>query len=763
MVGDEASVRNVSTHDIDAGSTDADRRILDMPLGRSSDIGEVKSADDLAAAEHLSGLQTQITALHRQNADLARELNALKTSTMWKVTGPLRRIGGMLPGSVRRLVAVGLRAGYWLLTPHKLPARLRIVRNIYVSGGVEALQRRTLGPDPAGSTPAASDPETMGGTYQHWVIANDTLDDDDRRLIADHIAAMTYRPLISVVVPAYNTAPAALRAMIASVQSQLYPNWELCICDDASPGRHVPDILAEIAKTDARVKWVRREQNGNISAASNTALELAKGEFVALLDHDDVLPDHALYEVIVELNQNPDLDLIYSDEDKIDEAGIRYGAYFKPDFSLDLLFGQNMISHLGVYRRDIIERVGRFRLGFEGSQDYDLTLRVVAQSSPERIRHIPAVLYHWRQERSGGSFSQSNLEQCVAAARQSIQERLDARVLSMTGGTVTACVSVPHHNRVAWDLPVPLPLVSIVIPTRDRVDLLRNCVSGLLYRTTYDAVEILIVDNGSTEPETAAYFADLAKEERVRILTIEGDFNYSRLNNEAVGQARGSVIVLMNNDIEIIEAGWLNEMVGLVCRKDVGAVGAKLLYGDGRVQHAGVRLGAGHFEGGTGVAGHFGLLKERYDVGYFGQLALTRDVSAVTGACLAVRRDIYQDVGGLDEDRLKVAFNDVDFCLRIREAGYKVVWTPFAELYHLESASRGLDETPEKQERFRREAQYMIDRWGAALQSDPYYNLNFENIANEYALSFPTRRSKPWHAFRRKKDQVSEEKLRKRL
>ncbi|MBV8739531.1 MAG: glycosyltransferase, partial [Alphaproteobacteria bacterium] len=534
-----------------------------------------------------------------------------------------------------------------------------------------------------------------------------------------------------------------LRQAIASVRSQLYPYWELCVADDASPSPHVAEVLAEAAVADARIKWVRREKNGHIAGATNTVLGLATGPFVALMDHDDLLAEHALYEVAVALNAHPNADLIYTDEDHIDEAGRRHTPYFKPDWNYDLLLGHNLVSHLGVYRRSLVERLGGLRAGLEGSQDYDLALRVVAATSPDRIHHIPAVLYHWR--RTGGlSFSELYLDKCTNAARRAIVDHLQS-----IGGRTAEAEVLPHPTiaqwtRIRWQLPDSPPRVSIIVPTRDRASLLAQCASGVLHRTDYPDIELIIIDNDSVEPETKVLLRGLARDPRVRILPFTGPFNYSAINNFAVQQATGEIVVLLNNDTIVIGADWLREMVSHVMRPMVGAVGAKLLYPDDTIQHGGVVLGIGSFDGGPGVAGHFGHGQPRDEPGYFGQNALTRELSACTGACLALRRDVYQGIGGLDGEHLPVAFNDVDLCIRLRQRGYKIIWTPFAELYHLESASRGLDLSEEKAARFNREAAYMRKRWGLMLDNDPFYNLSFSRVDALFSLAFPPFREKPW-------------------
>ena len=578
--------------------------------------------------------------------------------------------------------------------------------------------------------------ETGSGrlAYDQWVAAHDTLTDADREQIRAGLATLLHRPLISVVMPVYNTDEGHLRAAINSVRAQLYPHWQLCIADDASTAGHVRAVLDEY-RSDDRVKIQLRDTNGHISAASNTALALADGEFVALMDHDDLLPEHALYEVAVEINAHPDVDLIYSDEDHLDESGRRNNPYFKPDWDPDLLLTHNFVSHLGVYRRSILSRLGGFRLGFEGSQDYDLALRVSLATSADRIRHIPAVLYHWRQNRSHASFSADAGDRCVQSARRAIREHLDARGMA---ADIVPLPAQPAWTRVVHRLPERLPLVSVIIPTRDRAELLATCLDGLRHRTHYEALEIIVVDNESSEPATLALLRSSAEDPRVRILRMPGPFNFSAFNNDAVAAANGEIVVLLNNDVDVIQPGWLKEMVSHAVRPDVGAVGAKLIHANGTVQHAGVVLGVG------GVANHYGYRAPRDAIGYFGLYSTVRSVSAVTGACLAIRREVYIEVGGLNATDLKVAFNDVDFCLRVRQHGYRNVFTPFAELYHLKSASRGSDLDPDKIERFRHECNYMMCEWGLSLARDPYYNVNFSLADGCFGLTSPPRRARPW-------------------
>jgi glycosyltransferase involved in cell wall biosynthesis len=587
---------------------------------------------------------------------------------------------------------------------------------------------------------SAADPDIHSGAdpYTRWIEEHETLDDSDRLAIRAHIAALARRPFISIVVPVYNTDVRHLRAMIGSVLQQIYPYWELCLADDASTKSDVKEILSEFAQLDSRIKVVIREINGNISLATNSALDVATGEFIALLDHDDLLAETALYEVAVEVDAHPDADVVYSDSDSIDDSGRRFGPYFKTDWNPDLALGHNMVSHLGVYRRSLVEKIGRLRAGFEGSQDYDLMLRAADASTPRCIRHIPAVLYHWRRNATSPSFSDASSERCVVAARRAVREHL-AR--NGAHARIDVPPRTPFWLRVIYALPPERPLVSIIVPTQDRADLLARCVDGVLTRTDYEPLELVIVDNDSKKSETALLFARLTEDPRVRIIQYPGNFNYSAMNNRAVQEARGEVIVLMNNDVDVVSSLWLEEMVSHALRPEIGAVGAKLLLPDGRVQHAGVVLGVGH------GAGHFFHLASREEVGPVGLLVLTRRVSAVTGACMAIRRSVYLETGGLDEN-FPVAFNDVDFCLRLGERGYAVVWTPFAELYHLESATRGKDhEDAKRLERLERDAKLLQQRWAEALDSDPFYNPNC-SLAADFAPGFPSRRRQPWLKFK---------------
>jgi len=571
--------------------------------------------------------------------------------------------------------------------------------------------------------------------YDDWIAAYDRIDDKDRAAMERRMRGLRRKPVISIAMPTYNSTERWLRRAIDSVIGQIYPHWELCIADDASTEPRVRAVLEEYRLRDQRIKVTYRSANGHISAASNSALALATGEFVALLDHDDELPPHALYMVAEEINEYPDVDLIYSDEDKIDADGARYEPYFKSDYNPDLLMGHNMISHLGVYRRAVLEKVGGFREGYEGSQDYDLALRTIDATSPARIRHIPHVLYHWRAIPGSVAKSSDQKEYAHDAARRGIRDHLQ-RVGKSQVEVTTGYDRTVH--RTVYPLPDPVPRVSVIVPTRDKVELLRVCVDGVLNRTDYADIELIVVDNQSRDPVTLDYLRELESTKRARVLRFEGEFNFSGMNNYAVRESTGTMVCLLNNDIEPIGSGWLKEMVAHALRPEVGAVGAKLYYPNDKIQHGGVILGVG------GVANHAFSGERRDAPSYFGRATLTQNYSAVTAACMVVRRAVFDEIGGLDETNLRVAFNDINFCLQLRARGYLVVWTPYAELYHHESASRGSDFRPEHLQRFRAEISYMRGQWGDLLENDPYYNPNLTLDRSDFSLAFPPRAIRPW-------------------
>jgi GT2 family glycosyltransferase len=571
--------------------------------------------------------------------------------------------------------------------------------------------------------------------YQDWIDAYDTLSDGDRGLMRHHADGLAHRPLISVLMPTHDAAEDWLRRAIESVRRQLYPHWELCIADDASTAPHVRRVLEEYRALDSRIKVVFRERHGYVAAASNTALSLASGEFVALLDQHDELAERALYLMAVDINAHPTADVLYSDEDKISAHGQRFQPYFKPDWNPDLFLAENLVTRLCVCRTSRVNEVGGFRSGHEGAQDWDLVMRVSERTSAAQIRHVPYVLYHWRAVPGSPALAMGEKGYASAAEYRSLAAQFERR-----GVRVEILPVAGLAWRIRYPLPQPLPLVSVIIPTRDHVELLRRCVASLRERGAYPRLEIVIVDNRSSDRAALTYLCELAAEPDVTVVRHDAPFNYSALNNAGARHARGDVLVLLNNDVEAISPGWLEEMVSQACRPEIGAVGALLYYPNESIQHAGVVLGLGS----AGIAAHAYAFRPRGYVGQSGRALLTRNVSAVTAACLAVRRDVFEEVDGFDETHLSIAYNDLDLCLRIAGRGYRNLWTPYAELYHQESASRGGDDTPAKRARFRQEIEYMRKRWGAALRNDPAYNPNLSLDGESFTLAFPPRTPKPW-------------------
>tara|TARA_B100001173_G_scaffold42091_1_gene32853 strand:- start:4909 stop:7275 length:2367 start_codon:yes stop_codon:yes gene_type:complete len=541
-------------------------------------------------------------------------------------------------------------------------------------------------------------------------------------------------PLISIILPTYNTKPSHLQACIESVQSQSYPYWELCICDDSSTKHYIKEILEEFRSKDSRIKVTYRQKNGHICQASNDALKLATGEFIALLDHDDLLSEDALYWVAQELQKRPLANLIYSDEDKIDDTGERSCPHFKPSFNIELLLSYNFISHLGVYRRDLIEQIGGFRNGLEGSQDYDLALRIILESSPNQIIHIPRVLYHWRIHPESTSSNPNSKDYTTERGLKAIQNFLDEQH-RRGGHHGIATTQEPNRFRCQWSIPEKQPIVDLIIPTRDKSEILGLAINSILTKTNYSEYTITIVNNQSIEKATEQLFEKLTREnpKKIKILNYNENFNYSAINNYAVKQSDAEIIGLINNDIEVISDEWLSEMVSHASRTDVGCVGAKLFYSNGTIQHGGVIIGIG------GIAGHAHKYFPGDSPGYVDRLKYSQQLSAVTAACLLVRRTIFNEVSGLNEQDLQVAFNDVDFCLRVHARGYRNIFTPYAQLYHHESVSRGDENTPAKRKRFQKEVDFMLNQYDIAdlgqLPCDLFYNPNLTQIHENFAIN----------------------------
>lgn len=563
-----------------------------------------------------------------------------------------------------------------------------------------------------------------GRDYALWQAKYDFQPRRDTPRYVAALSGLSRRPLISILMPVYNPVPDDLDRAIRSVESQIYPEWELCIADDASTDEDVKAILNSAAERDSRIKLIFRDRNGHISEATNSAFEIARGDYIGLLDHDDVLRAHGLAEIVLALETNPTAELLYSDEDKISATGKRYAPHFKPDFSPDLFLSGNYLNHFTVHRRENIRKVGGWRSAFDGAQDYDLNLRIYETIDRRNIVHIPKILYHWRASLHSMARDPDDKSYATVAARRALEEHV-AR--SGIEAQVDAVEGLPYF-RIRRRVPHPAPLVSIIVPTRDMAAVLRTCIGSVLGKTAYRNYEILIVDNDSREAETFDYLAELSGDPRIRILKYPGPFNYSAINNFAVREARGSLICLLNNDTEVIEPVWLDEMVSQAARPEIGCVGAKLFYADETIQHAGVVI----HPPGTAVHAHSRSPRDAH--GYFGRLHVCQNYSAVTAACLVIRAELFHEVGGFDEEHLAVAYNDVDLCLKVREAGYLNLYTPFALLYHHESLSRGYDVTPEKRERALREIEALRRRWRGKLQHDPYYSPHFTADLGDFSI-----------------------------
>lgn len=568
--------------------------------------------------------------------------------------------------------------------------------------------------------------------YQRWIQNYDTLTNKTIKRMQQRIKEWNQQPLISIVMPTYNTNEQWLQTAIESVLEQIYPHWELCVADDASTQPHVRSILEEYARREPRIKLTFRTENGHISAASNTALEMVTGEYVTFLDHDDMLAPHALFWVVKDIIDYPDAMLWYSDEDKINEKGERIHPYFKSDWNPDLFLSHNLITHLAIYRTSLVQQIAGFRQGYEGAQDYDFALRAIAQISPIQIRHIPRILYHWRTIAGSTALHPDEKPYAIIAAQKAISEYLDRRNLD---ATVMESPNILGTIRVQYQLPVHLPLVTLIIPTRNGLELLRRCVESIHNLTDYDNFEILIINNQSDDSATLDYMQQLEAQDKARIIDYPHPFNYADMNNMAVEHAQGELIGLLNNDLEVINREWLSEMVSHALRPEIGIVGARLWYPNETLQHGGVILGIG------GVAGHShkGLPRGDGEPGYFGRAGLIQNFSAVTGACMIMRKTNFLAVGGLNADNLSTAYNDVDLCLKMNEHNLRILWTPYAELYHHESASRGYEDTPEKLARFEKERAYMKNRWPNFLQLDPAYSPNLTLEAEDFTYSWPPR------------------------
>lgn len=548
--------------------------------------------------------------------------------------------------------------------------------------------------------------------YASWLKKNYT-SPKDRLNIESELNDFTYKPVISIITPVYNVDRIWFQKAIDSVFNQVYQNWELCIADDFSTKTHIRKMLESIEKKDSRVKIKYLTENQGISLASNEAISLATGEFVGLLDNDDMLAPIALYEVVKLLQKHPEADMIYSDEDKITTGGKRCDPFFKPDWSPDLFLSQMYVCHFGVYRKKNLDTIGGFKKGFEGSQDYDFVLRFTEKT--EKIFHIPKILYHWRKV-PGSTAEKYDAKDSEATSLKALNETIKRRSIE---GTIEKGLQMGTF-RVKRQI-INSPLITIIIPTKDKSDYLRKCVNSIKMKTDYLNYEIIIVDNGSKEKSAINYLQSIHNRDNCKVLSYPGRFNFSAINNYASKKSKGEFLLFLNNDTEVITSGWLSAMLELCQREKTGAVGAKLLYNDNTIQHAGVLLGV------SGIANHAFYKLALNESPYFINANVIRNYSAVTGACMMVRKSLFEDFGGFDEINLSISYSDIDFCLRLKEKGYLTVFTPYAVLYHHESVSRGYAE-------INHESNYMMNRWKNVLTNDPYYNINLTRDKQDFSL-----------------------------
>ncbi len=539
--------------------------------------------------------------------------------------------------------------------------------------------------------------------YRMW-IDNKEKPYFDGTDFAGEIAGFSFKPLISIIMPVYNVDLCWLKKAYESVVNQYYNNWELCIVDDCSSDMKLREYIKKIAAEESRVKYEFLKKNSGIAVASNHGAKLSTGAYIALLDNDDELAPHALFEVVKLLNEKPEAKFIYSDEDKITEDGGRCDVYFKSAYSPDLLLSNMYICHLSVYERELFFSCGAFRQGYDGSQDHDLALRVVERT--DEIHHIPKVLYHWRKIKGSTADNSLAKDTCEDASIQALEDACKRRGIK----AVVEKTHRPFLFRVKREM-TDNEMVSIIIPFKDKVKLLKQTVNSVYEKGGYKNIELLLVNNQSKEAETLAYLEEVKSKKEVRLIDYDEEFNYSDMNNMAVQAATGKYILLLNNDVKAIDDDFILALKEHAQRPEVGVVGAKLLYENMHVQHAGVILGVG------GVADHSFRNIHHYDDGYFSQANIVRNVSVVTGACMMMRKEVFLEVGGFDEVNLKIALNDVDLCIKIFLAGYINVYTPYCLLYHYESATRGA---------FYKESEiiFMKKKYGDLLYSDPYYNEN---------------------------------------
>ena len=554
-----------------------------------------------------------------------------------------------------------------------------------------------------------------GPWYRAYIPTEETLETQRKQ-------KFDYSPLISIAVPAYQTPVEFLRQMIESLIVQTYSNWELCIVNASPDNEEMQKVLAEYSAGDSRVRFCNLKENLGIAENTNRAFAMAKGEFVGLLDHDDLLAPNALYEIVTILQDHPQADALYTDEDKVTtELDEHFQPHLKPDFNLDLLRSNNYICHFFVVRKSIVEKAGGFRKEFDGAQDYDFIFRCTENAG--EVLHVPEILYHWRTHKASTADNPASKMYAFEAGKRAIEAHLER---TGTKGEVSHTQDLGFY-RVKYPVQGK-PLVSVIIPNKDEKETLQTCLEMLEKNTGYQNFEIIIVENNSTTDEIFRYYKELSGNRKIHLLRWGKEFNYSAINNFATAHAKGEYLLFLNNDVKSINPDWLEEMLGVCQRPEVGGVGAKLIYPDNTIQHAGCVIGMG------GIAGHMFVDMPADRTGYLHKASLLQDMSAVTAACLLMKKEVFEQAGGFTEE-LAVAFNDVDLCLKVRKNGYLIVYDPYAKLYHMESKTRGAEDSKEKVRRFQTEIEYMRCHWIDILKNgDPCYNKNLSLTKWNYSL-----------------------------
>ena len=580
------------------------------------------------------------------------------------------------------------------------------------------------------------------GDYGGWIKYNEPSEEELKK---QSKVKFKNAPKISVIVPMYNTPETFFKDLVDCMIDQTYSNWELCLADGS---KEQNEALKKYWEKDERINYKFLNENKGIAGNTNDAIEMATGDYIALLDHDDVLAKYALYEMVYAINKYPEAEFLYSDEDKVDEHGNRYDAYFKTDFAPDSLRSQNYICHFSVFRKDLMDKLEGFRPDYDGAQDFDIFLRMSEIAEHKNIIHIPKILYHWRVHSESTAKLNSNAKNyAFEAGKKAIGDHL--KRIGLEGEVTEGCIDGIY--RVDYKVKGN-PKVSILIPNKDGEDILKVCIDSILEKTTYDNYEIIVIENNSTSTEIYDYYKEIIKNKKIRVVNyntgkeikkasecsleftnsnrieVKPGFNYSAIINFGARNAKGEYSIQLNNDTELITPNWLEIMIGYIQREDVGAVGVKLYFPDETIQHAGITVGIG------GIAGNRFKSIPKDGHGYFAKESMVENLSAVTGACLMTKTKVYEEVDWMDET-LAVAFNDVDFCLKIREKGYLVVFNPYVEFWHYESKSRGQEDSPEKIKRFQGEISRFEEKWGDILNSgDPYYNINLSLDTEVYHM-----------------------------